>query len=99
MVVDALTKRHGNSVTMLQLFRDAILSMVDEDQELANRKTYRVKHKRNLRPHRQLEQVQYPEWMQWVALTRSKRMRSLASNLERIFLQGRGPMLVSNLFG
>ena len=50
MVVDALTKRHGNSVTMLQLLRDGVLSIVDEDQELANRNTDREKHKRNLRP-------------------------------------------------
>ena len=34
MVVDALTKRHGNSVTMLRLLRDGVLSIVDEDQEL-----------------------------------------------------------------
>ena len=32
MVVDALTKRHGNSVTMLRLMRDGVLSIVDEDQ-------------------------------------------------------------------
>ena len=61
-VVDALTKRLGNSVTMLQLLRDGVLSIVDEDQELANRKTYRDKHKRNLRPHRQAEQRQSSEW-------------------------------------
>ena len=40
-VVDALTNRHGHSVTMLQLLRDGVLSIVDEDQELANRNTYR----------------------------------------------------------
>ena len=32
MVVDALTKRHNNSVTMLRLLRDGVLSIVDEDQ-------------------------------------------------------------------
>ena len=37
MVVDALTKRHGNSVTMLRLLRDGVLSIVDEDRELAMR--------------------------------------------------------------
>ena len=31
-VVVALTKRHGHSVTMLQLLRDGVLSIVDEDQ-------------------------------------------------------------------
>ena len=60
MVVDALTKRHGNSVTMLQLLRDGVLSIVDEDRELANRKTYREEH--NLRPCRQLEPAQNVEW-------------------------------------
>ena len=30
MVVDALTKRHGNSVTMLRQLRDGVLSIVDE---------------------------------------------------------------------
>ena len=38
MVVDALTKRHGNNITMLLLLRDGVLSIVDEDQELAMRK-------------------------------------------------------------
>ena len=38
MVVDALTKRHGNSVTMLRLMRDGVLSIVDEDRELELRK-------------------------------------------------------------
>ena len=57
MVVDALTKRHGNSVTMLRLLRDGVLSIVDENRELAMRKVYRETHKRNLRPHQQLEQA------------------------------------------
>ena len=56
-MVDALTKRHGNSVTMVRLLRDGVLSIVDEDQELAMRKVYRT-HKRNLRPHQQVEQAQ-----------------------------------------
>ena len=47
---------------MLRLLRDGVLSIVDEDRELANRKTYREKHKRNLRPHRQLEPAQTVEW-------------------------------------
>ena len=34
LVVDALTKRRGNSVTMLRLLRDGVLSIVDEDREL-----------------------------------------------------------------
>ena len=54
MVVDALTKRHGNSVTMLLLLRDGVLSIVDEDREPAIRKMYRETHKRNLRPHQQV---------------------------------------------
>ena len=53
MVVDALTKRHRNSITMLRLLRDGVLSILDEDRELANRKTDREKRRRNLRPHRQ----------------------------------------------
>ena len=62
MVVDALTKRHGNSVTMLRLLRDGVLSIVDEDRELAMRKVYRETHKRNLRPHQQVEQAQTGEY-------------------------------------
>ena len=58
MVVDALTKRHGNSVTMLRLLRDGVLSIVDEDRKLAKREVYRETHKRNLRPHQQVEQAQ-----------------------------------------
>ena len=62
MVVDALTKRHGNSVTMLRLLRDGVLSIVDEDRELAMRNVYRETHKRNLRPHQQVEQAQTGEY-------------------------------------
>ena len=62
MVVDALTKRHGNSVTMLRLLQDGVLSIVDEDRELAMRKVYRETHKRNLRPHQQVEQAQTGEY-------------------------------------
>ena len=57
MVVDALTKNHGNSVTMLRLLRDGVLSIVDEDRELAMRKVYRETHKRNLPPRQQVEQA------------------------------------------
>ena len=63
MVVDALTRRHGNSVTMLRLLRDGVLSIVDEDRELAMRKVYRESHKRNLQPHRQVEQAQTGEYV------------------------------------
>ena len=38
MLVDAWTKRLGNSTTMLRLLRDGVISIVDEDQELAMRK-------------------------------------------------------------
>ena len=62
MVVDASRKRHGNSITMLRLLRDGVLSIVDEDQELANRKTHREKHKSNLRPHLQVGSAQTVEW-------------------------------------
>ena len=61
MVVDALTKRHGNSVTMVRLLPDGVLSIVDEDHEPAMRKVYRETHKRNLRPHQQVEQSQVGE--------------------------------------
>ena len=57
-----LTKRHGNSVTMLRLLRDGVLSIEDEDQELAMRKVYRETHKSNLRPHQQVEQAQTGEY-------------------------------------
>ena len=63
MVVDALPRRHGNSVTMLRLLRDGVLSIVDEDRELAMRKVYRETHKRNLQPHRQVEQAQTGEYV------------------------------------
>ena len=47
---------------MLELLRDGVLSIVDEDQELATRKVYHETHKRNLRPHRQVEQSQVGEY-------------------------------------
>ena len=53
-----LDEEAWNSVTMLRLLRDGVLSIVDEDRELAMRKVYRETHKRNPRPHRQLEQAQ-----------------------------------------
>ena len=64
MVLDALTKRRGNTITMLRLLRDGVLSIVDEDRELATRKVYRETHKRNLRPHQQVEQVRTGEYNQ-----------------------------------
>ena len=42
--------------------RDGVLSIVDEDRELAMRKVYRETHKRNLRPHQQVEQAQTDEY-------------------------------------
>ena len=44
---------------MLRLLRDGVLSIVDEDQELAMRKVYRETHGRNLRPR---QQVQIVSW-------------------------------------
>ena len=38
------------------------LSIVDEDQELAMRKVHRETHKRNLRPHQQVEQARTGEY-------------------------------------
>ena len=35
---------------------------MDEDRELAMRKVYRETHKRNLRPHQQVEQAQTGEY-------------------------------------
>ena len=64
MVVDALTKRQGNSVSMLRQLRDGVLSIVDEDRELAMRKVYRETHKRNLRPHQQVDQARTGEYDQ-----------------------------------
>ena len=43
---------------MLRLLRDGVLSIVDEDRELAMRKVHRETHKSNLRPHHQVEQAQ-----------------------------------------
>ena len=83
MVVDALTKRHGNSGTMLRLLRDGVLSIVDEDRELAMRKVYRETHKRNLRPRQQVEQAQMGEYDQRIAaLTRSRPMRPVVAIID-----------------
>ena len=57
MVVDALTTRHGNSFTRQRQLRDGVLSIVDEDEELAMRETCREKHQRNVRPYRQVGNV------------------------------------------
>ena len=90
MFFDTSTKRHGNSITMLRLLRDGILSIVDQDQELAMRKMFSDKHKRNLRPHRQVEQAQTMEWDRRNAvgcfLHDQKQMRSLVAVLEQSFL-------------
>ena len=51
MIADALTKRHGNSVTMLKCVKTGQLSIVDEDKELAERQQFREVGGRNLRPH------------------------------------------------
>ena len=102
LVANALTKRHGNSITMLRLLRDGVFSIVDEDQELAMRKTYRQKHKNVICDHidkwskRKSENT--TDEMQWVVPTRSKRMRSLVATLEQSFPLLRGPMLVSIVF-
>ena len=47
---------------MLRLLRDGVLSIVDEDRELAMRRVYRETHKHNLRPHQQVEQAQIGEY-------------------------------------
>ena len=44
------------------LLRDGVLSIVDEDRELAIRKVYRQTHERNLRQHQQVEQAQTGEY-------------------------------------
>ena len=49
---------------MLRLLRDGVLSIVDEDRELATRKVFRETHKRNLRPLQQVEQVRNGEYNQ-----------------------------------
>ena len=80
MLVDTLKMRHGHSVTMLRLLRDAVLSIVDEDRELAIRKTYRQKHKRNPREQRQVEQAHSAEWDNEIAVavpTRSNQVSPL----------------------
>ena len=85
MVVDALTNRHGNSVTMFRLLRGGVLSIVDEDRELAMRKVHRETHKRNLRPPQQVEQAktgEYDRRNEVVVLTRSRPMRSAAAILD-----------------
>ena len=50
MVVDTLTKRHGNRVTMVRPLRDGVLSIVDEDHELATGK-YTVKRTNEIHGH------------------------------------------------
>ena len=47
---------------MLRLLREEVLSILDEDRELAMRKVYRETHKRNLRPHQQVEHAQTGEY-------------------------------------
>ena len=47
---------------MLRLLRDGVLSIVDEDRELAMRKSVPETYKRNLRPHLQVEQAQTGEY-------------------------------------
>ena len=104
MVVDVLTKRHGNSVTMLRLLRDGILSIVDEDRELAMRKVY-VKRTNvtcdhiNKKSKRKRENM--TDEMQWVVLTRSRPMRPVVAILDKSVSCPfcRGPMLVSIIFG
>ena len=71
MVVDALTRRHGNSVTMLLLLRDGVLSIVDEDRELAMRKVYS-----------ETQREKMTDEMQWVVLTRSRPMRPMVVILD-----------------
>ena len=53
-IADVLTKRHGNSVSMMFL-RSGQFSIVDEDKEVASRRTFREEHGPNLRFHRQRE--------------------------------------------
>ena len=62
MIADALTKRHGNSVTMLKFVKTGQLSIVDEDQELAERQQFREVRGRNLRPPRQHESSGPVDW-------------------------------------
>ena len=52
----------GTALRCLRLLRDGVLSIVDEVRELAMRKVYRETHKRNLRPHQQVEQAQTGEY-------------------------------------
>ena len=53
-IADVLTKKHGNSVTM-KFLRSRQFSIVDEDKEVTNRRTFREEHGPNLRFHRQRE--------------------------------------------
>ena len=46
---------------MLRLLRDGVLSIVGENRELTMRKVYLETHKRNLRPHQQVERAQTGE--------------------------------------
>ena len=55
MVADALTKRHGNNVTMLKFLKTRQLNIVDEDKEQAEERQFREVHGRNPRLHRQHE--------------------------------------------
>ena len=48
---------------------------MNEEQELANRKTYREKDTRNLRPFRQVEPAQTVEWERRNAVDRSRTIK------------------------
>ena len=100
MVVDALTTRHGNSVTMVLRLRDGVLSTVDEDRELTMRKVYRETHKRNLQPHQQVEHAQTGEYDRQNAVEcsltfKADEVSGSDLRLEPFSFFFRGPMLVS----
>ena len=90
MVVDALTKRHGNKVTMVRLLPDGVLSIVDEDHELATRKKT---GKRTNEIHSHINKLSIRKLgntideILWVVLMRSKTMRRLETILgQSLFL-------------
>ena len=70
MIAQALTKRHGNSVTTLKFLKRSTLGIGDEVKELANRRQFQQEHDRNPPTHRQHEEeaAEAVEWSRRLAV-------------------------------
>ena len=74
MIADALTKRHGNSVTSLKFLKRSTLGIQDEVKELANLRQFQQEHGRNPPTNRQHEDeaAEAVEWSRRLAVGCSK---------------------------